>query len=55
MIVYVVTSCPLHGTTTVEGVFSTHKNAESYALAFHESYNMNIEELSVDRPQEKKR
>ncbi len=48
MSVYVVTSCPLHGVTTIEGVFSTHEKAEAFVRGFHESYNMDIEERALD-------
>lgn len=48
MKVHVVTSCPLHGITTIEGVFSSRGLAEAFVSGFHESYNMDIEERTVD-------
>ncbi len=48
MKVYVVTSCPIHGATEVEGVFSSSELAMVYMAGWHVSYGMEWHERTVD-------
>lgn len=50
--VYVVLSCPKHGSAAVEGVFDTKAGAEAFVAGFHPDWCMEIEERVMRRATE---